>query len=360
MAYIKRNYKYINGTKIPYSYRVHFSLPAGKFGITLKGITDKKVANQFKSKAIIIEQRALLYPNDKDWLREMYVTLGRYDKVPDYNTLIPTIRVGFQQMIDEKLRDKDCNSSKTLESYRGGLLLLLEVTGDIAVNQISAMHEPKYHSITKKKEWTDTTINIRSRNVMMFFKWCLSKEYIKKIPFTIKQRRVPLKENRWINKADFDKITSYMPSEYAVWCQIAYKTGLRLCELRTNQNNRLFHTISKVDNVWQLDVRGKGGKRRLVILRDSLYEDYKKMIAVQYHEHTISGHFKKACRLAGLPDHYFHEIRHSACSNRLLEGVDFFTVSKEMGHSNPKTTIRYSNDIQLGWEKLLETHRIHS
>ena len=194
MAYIKRNHKYLNGTKIPYSYRVHFSLPAGKFGITLKGITDKKVANQFKSKAIIIEQRALLYPNDKDWLREMYVTLGRYDKVPDYNTLIPTIRVGFQQMIDEKLRDKDCNSSKTLESYRGGLLLLLEVTGDIPVNQISAMHEPKYHSITKKKEWTDTTINIRSRNVMMFFKWCLSKEYIKKIPFTIKQRRLSIED----------------------------------------------------------------------------------------------------------------------------------------------------------------------
>ena len=48
MAYLKRNYKYLNGTKIPYSYRVHFSLPAGKYHITLRGITDKKIANQLK------------------------------------------------------------------------------------------------------------------------------------------------------------------------------------------------------------------------------------------------------------------------------------------------------------------------
>lgn len=357
MAYLKRNYKYLNGTKIPYSYRVHFSLPAGKYHITLRGITDKKIANQLKSKANTIEQRAILFPNDKDWLQEMYITLGRLDKVPEYNTLIPTIKVGFQQMIAEKIRDKECNSKQTLETYSSGLKLLIDTTGDILVNQISAMHEPKYHAVTEKNKWADTTINIRSRVVMMFFKWCLAKEYINKIPFTIKQRTVPLKENHWIPQADFDTILSHMPNQYAVWCKVAYYTGLRLCELRTNPEHRLFHTIKRVDDAWQLDVRGKGGRRRLNILPDWLYPDYKIMISKQYHHHTISKHFKKACRLAGFDTHYFHEIRHSCGSNLLLNKVDFFTVSKVMGHSNPKTTIRYTNDITLGWEKLLETQR---
>ncbi|NNN09285.1 MAG: tyrosine-type recombinase/integrase, partial [Acidimicrobiaceae bacterium] len=48
--------------------------------------------------------------------------------------------------------------------------------------------------------------------------------------------------------------------------------------------------------------------------------------------------FKKVCREAGLGDWHLHELRHSAASLMLAQGVKLQVVSEVLGHSSIRMT----------------------
>lgn len=50
---------------------------------------------------------------------------------------------------------------------------------------------------------------------------------------------------------------------------------------------------------------------------------------------------------AGMPDVNFHDLRHSCASIMLGLGVDLYTISKILGHSNVQTTQRYAHRKRL-------------
>jgi integrase len=50
-----------------------------------------------------------------------------------------------------------------------------------------------------------------------------------------------------------------------------------------------------------------------------------------------------ARKQAGLPDLRIHDLRHSAASFMAAAGIDLYTIGKVLGHSNYKTTARYSH-----------------
>ena len=88
MAYLKQN----SNSRGFFSWSVIVNLSVGKHRITLKGITDKRLATRFKNKAIEIETKSKLFPDNKDWLKETYIALGRADLIPNVNHLIPRIK----------------------------------------------------------------------------------------------------------------------------------------------------------------------------------------------------------------------------------------------------------------------------
>ncbi|MGB8951104.1 MAG: tyrosine-type recombinase/integrase [Candidatus Aminicenantales bacterium] len=53
--------------------------------------------------------------------------------------------------------------------------------------------------------------------------------------------------------------------------------------------------------------------------------------------------FWNACRKAGISSLCFHDLRHHAASAMVQAGVDLHTVSKILGHSTIKLTMRYSH-----------------
>jgi integrase len=53
--------------------------------------------------------------------------------------------------------------------------------------------------------------------------------------------------------------------------------------------------------------------------------------------------FVKAMGKAGIKDFRFHDLRHTYASDLVMAGVDIFTVSKLLGHSNVKTTMIYAH-----------------
>ncbi len=62
-------------------------------------------------------------------------------------------------------------------------------------------------------------------------------------------------------------------------------------------------------------------------------------------------HFEKAREAVGMPWLHFHDLRHSAASALIAEGVDLYTVGAILGHKSTASTKRYSH---LATEKLAE------
>ncbi len=53
--------------------------------------------------------------------------------------------------------------------------------------------------------------------------------------------------------------------------------------------------------------------------------------------------FKKALQRAGIRDFRWHDLRHTFATDLVAAGVEIFTVSKLLGHSNVKTTMIYAH-----------------
>jgi len=57
----------------------------------------------------------------------------------------------------------------------------------------------------------------------------------------------------------------------------------------------------------------------------------------------IDKRFKTACKNAGISDLRFHDLRHTAATTLIMNGVDIVTVKEILGHSRIETTMRYSH-----------------
>ena len=53
--------------------------------------------------------------------------------------------------------------------------------------------------------------------------------------------------------------------------------------------------------------------------------------------------FDRACRLAGIHDFRFHDLRHSAASFMAMAGVDLMAIKQVLGHKTIAMTVRYSH-----------------
>lgn len=63
-----------------------------------------------------------------------------------------------------------------------------------------------------------------------------------------------------------------------------------------------------------------------------------------YRRHdSIKGSFERTCRNAGITDLRFHDLRHTAATRMIEAGASIVAVSKILGHSDIKMTMRYTH-----------------
>ena len=67
---------------------------------------------------------------------------------------------------------------------------------------------------------------------------------------------------------------------------------------------------------------------------------------------------RESCRLAGLENFHFHDLRHTYCPNLLLSGATLKDIQEMIGHSDVSMTNRYAHltteHKRLRQEKLAE------
>ncbi len=56
--------------------------------------------------------------------------------------------------------------------------------------------------------------------------------------------------------------------------------------------------------------------------------------------------FRRSLKRANIQSFRFHDLRHTAATRMVEAGVPLFAVGQILGHSNPKTTMRYAHPDQ--------------
>jgi integrase len=86
----------------------------------------------------------------------------------------------------------------------------------------------------------------------------------------------------------------------------------------------------------------KNGTRRMVPIHYKL-KSYLKRFPIKAAERTIQGCHKRACVELGLGHLHVHDMRHSAASEMINDGVDLYSVGIVLGHKSAQSTKRYSH-----------------
>jgi len=112
--------------------------------------------------------------------------------------------------------------------------------------------------------------------------------------------------------------------------RIAFYSGMRMSEIiRADRADGMFVLTDT-----------KNGKPRHIPIHPSL------TIAARVHlpdQSTISRHFRNARKAVGMDWLHFHDLRHSAASAMINQGVDLYTVGAVLGHRSAVSTQRYAH-----------------
>ena len=118
--------------------------------------------------------------------------------------------------------------------------------------------------------------------------------------------------------------------------RIAFYTGMRLSEV---------HQAVCGDGTLTLNDT-KNGNRHVLPVHPKIASAVK----VKLHSAGYTSQlFRKARTLAGMPEFHFHDLRHSAASEMINQGIDLYTVGAVLNHKSAASTKRYAhlNDEKL-------------
>lgn len=113
---------------------------------------------------------------------------------------------------------------------------------------------------------------------------------------------------------------------------IAFYSGMRMGEVLSCEVKDGHFVLAETKN----------GERRLVPIHYRV-AGYARKMPIKAAERTIQGCIQRARKLLGLDYLHFHDLRHSAASEMINNGIDLYTVGGVLGHKSALSTKRYSH-----------------
>ena len=203
--------------------------------------------------------------------------------------------------------------------------------------------------LKEKKGLAEQTINLYLSAIKFFYREIVGfrgKIYFKTVK---KGRRLPVV----LSREEVEKIIRGIKNrKHQLMIALAYGAGLRVSELVELK-------VRDID-FSELTVfleKAKGKKDRISILSEKLVKDLKKNVAEKaggdfifsserggkLATRTAQKVFENAIKRAGIKKKVtFHSLRHSFATHLLENGVDIRYVQELLGHSNIRTTQRYT------------------
>lgn len=177
----------------------------------------------------------------------------------------------------------------------------------------------------------------------------------------------PEARTRWITPEQADNLIECAAEHLKAPIRCALLTGLRLSNItelrweqvdmhsrlihvkvKSNKPGRKSHTIPMSNQLFMLMVEQQPQKEGHVFLRH-----FKSKPSVPVKKFRRS--FQTACEKAGIEDFRFHDLRHTAASWMIQNGVPLEVVKEVLGHSEIGMTMKYAHHEDAAKKQALDS-----
>lgn len=245
---------------------------------------------------------------------------------------------------------------------------MTEKRGIVELENITTYDIRAYMRYKQKSGLKPQSIVSMMKMVKAFFSWCEKEEYLEEnIAKKVELPRVPKKILKGFTTEEVTKmIHSFSCQNYfearnkAIIAMLA-DTGLRAIELRRLETKNVKETT--------ILVNGKGNKERYIFISPALKKiliRYERLKKEYFKDKNVNDYYflsykcdqishvglgnivKEAGKRAGIEGKRVspHTFRHFFAAQCILNGIDIYTLSKLLGHSDISTTQRYLQSLE--------------
>ena len=270
----------------------------------------------------------------------------------------------YLQQLENELRLRGM-SPKTIKAYRSCVRFFLEYLGgegmlgtsDIGTLDIQFnIARVKAFLLSKQDQGlAPQSVNLYLNAIKFFYRWVVKSSEKIDLQLAKRPRQLPVV----LSHQEILRIIEIIKNrKHKLMISLAYGAGLRVSEVialrvRDLDFNRNLLTVR----------HGKGGKDRLTLLPAKLIRDLRNFSAGrQPHDYLFESErggklssrtaqkvFENALERAGVASAAtFHSLRHSFATHLLENGTDIRYIQELLGHSNIRTTQRYTQVTALG------------
>jgi site-specific recombinase XerD len=243
-------------------------------------------------------------------------------------------------------------SKSTIITYRNEFIQLLKLLKDKPVDALSVEDLKRYMShVLVKERISESTAHSRLNALKFYFEQVLGREkFFWEIPRPKKVQKLPkvISEEKILEgllKVENLKHKTLLLLAYSAGMRVSEVVSLRISDINSDRMQiSINHAKGKKDRVVTLS------KSILPFLRE-YYQKYKPVDWLfegpdskqHYSSRSAQQVFKDAYKKLGLPPQCsFHSLRHSYATHLLESGTDISYIQKLLGHSDLKTTLRYT------------------
>lgn len=258
-----------------------------------------------------------------------------------------------QLLISEfiKIYESDADrKALSISTHRADALAfhnLANTIGDVPISFISKGKIKKFKEFSAKR-LSPYSVNTYLRHIKAGLNWARDEELIKEVPI-IKPIKTGSRLHRTIEMGDIIKLLEQADKDRPPMRQVikfALFTGARRSEI----------VKARWEHIRNGSIRiiGKGDKERNITFLPGAIEGMEikdiGMIFPYSHESTLSNYFRIIGRAAGVKAR-FHDLRHTAATHMLKNGIDIKTVKEILGHSDIRTTEIYAEVLAEQMQK---------
>lgn len=245
--------------------------------------------------------------------------------------------------------DRSELSESTLVNDVVAITALKDIVGDIPIRLITkdTIKEFKSKALGRMKK---VSVNTYLARIKAGFEWAKTEGYLDRVP-PIKKYKMPRSLPRPIPQDDIKMILNRAKTEdlemYRV-INFALFTGCRRAEIVRARYEHI--------NGDTITVIGKGDKERSFYLLPQAIPDRRDIGKIFKYSHvsTLSNYFRdKIVKPLGI-NVRFHDLRHTAATTMLANGIDLEMVQKILGHTDIRTTQLYADVLQENIERQMQ------